>query len=793
MSTIILLKYNNYLNRRIKKYDTATEYTDELSVTVPNINFNPADFVRTSLIINWTSAWRPDYLVVLNENVSTDLPIANATINSRWFITDMDRTRGTQYNLSLKHDVIADDWSSLLNSEFMINRCNLENSNPLIYNREGFTYNQIKKDEYFAFDETKCPWIVGYLAKGTGPLSGQIAVGDNYDIDNSSVSSTNWQYYNLIGSAKKGPASIVETAIGIQFSYPGGYHGCMAVQGPNISTYRDESNHFSQVRATISYYDYEYNAVKNADRSDWINYSVANNYLATLQAPEITETEISNLTAFNGLKILFSDGIYEVSFTQGTLQTADDIEVNSDLGSYVMQCFHNNYDAGTDVNNYLEYKYSYYAYTLKLTKVAEAQTISWSIPTSVRSLSDAPYTMFCIPYPIGGQNFRVFVDSLEQYKDIIMKIVSDIIDKTTNNNLYDIQLLPYCPVHFNSAYWSGGTVNLTSQSGWVEDTDYTNIIDVGVGPIGKIFFASTSSFNFSITTLIKGVSPYSIDSIFKITNPKIQNETEFTRLCDSTYTSVFEFSPAKNKGISRLDIKCTYKPYNPFILLQPDFDGLYGASFGDSRGLVCAGDYSLPIVNDAFTQYELTNKTYQQAFNREITHLGREYDIQKLEAGIGMLAGTAQGTASGAMTGGIVKGPAGAVAGGILGGTLSALGGIADLTNMQKRYDENIAYRKDMFNFNLQNIKALPDTLYKTSSIVANSKYVPYFELYSSTDEEKAILADFLYYNGMSAGYIDSITPNGFVQASVIKYNGDLDAQEVNDLNQELNKGVFFE
>ena len=116
-----------------------------------------------------------------------------------------------------------------------------------------------------------------------------------------------------------------------------------------------------------------------------------------------------------------------------------------------------------------------------------------------------------------------------------------------------------------------------------------------------------------------------------------------------------------------------------------------------------------------------------------------------------------------------------------------------DYQNLGKRQAEEISYRKDLFNYSLQNIKALPSTLTKTSAIVANTKYVPFLECYDATDEEKQILSDFIEYNGMKAGYVGPVNTHGYVKASVIKYNEPLAPQEVNEINNELMRGLYFE
>ena len=61
-------------------------------------------------------------------------------------------------------------------------------------------------------------------------------------------------------------------------------------------------------------------------------------------------------------------------------------------------------------------------------------------------------------------------------------------------------------------------------------------------------------------------------------------------------------------------IDCTYKPFNPLIRIQPSFKGLYGSSFMDGRGLICGGDFSLPIIKSAWVTYQQNNKNFANIF-----------------------------------------------------------------------------------------------------------------------------------------------------------------------------------
>ena len=50
---LLLLHYNNYFNRIIKKKDTIADYksADDKYKEVSNINFNPGDGVNTSIVL----------------------------------------------------------------------------------------------------------------------------------------------------------------------------------------------------------------------------------------------------------------------------------------------------------------------------------------------------------------------------------------------------------------------------------------------------------------------------------------------------------------------------------------------------------------------------------------------------------------------------------------------------------------------------------------------------------------------------------------------------------------------
>ena len=170
--TLYLLHYNNYFNRIIKTEVSLADYLDYSLGSIQNVNFNPNDGVDTEQIINW-SGDTPDYVVCVNEQ---------SQIDSRWFVIEASRTRGLQYLLKLKRDVIADNLASFMQSTAFIKRGYVPNSNPLIFNSEGNSFNQIKQSETLLTNNIESPWLVLYLARYNGD-------GNHYTYENQNMTS----------------------------------------------------------------------------------------------------------------------------------------------------------------------------------------------------------------------------------------------------------------------------------------------------------------------------------------------------------------------------------------------------------------------------------------------------------------------------------------------------------------------------------------------------------------------------------------------------------------------------
>ena len=261
-------------------------------------------------------------------------------------------------------------------------------------------------------------------------------------------------------------------------------------------------------------------------------------------------------------------------------------------------------------------------------------------------------------------------------------------------------------------------------------------------------------------------------------------------MCSPNWNGQFEFNAAKNGGVKTINVDCEYKPFQPYIHLNPNFNLLYGQDFNDARGLICNGDFSLTQVSDAWANYQRQNVNYEKIFNRQIQNMEVNNNIQMsksvAQASLGMLGGAI----GGAMAGGVL--------GGMFGAAASGLGAAADIGLLKASQQEAIDYTKDQFGYSLGNIQALPDSLTKVSAFNNNNKIFPVIEYYSCTDEEKTALENKIKYNGMTVMRIGTIRE--FLQEEPSYIKGKLirvttapeDFNYVNELANEFNKGVFI-
>ena len=266
---------------------------------------------------------------------------------------------------------------------------------------------------------------------------------------------------------------------------------------------------------------------------------------------------------------------------------------------------------------------------------------------------------------------------------------------------------------------------------------------------------------------------------------KIQNECDLYRLASPNYTAAYDFKKTKLKGgIRSFNIDCTYKPFTPYIKVNPNFDESFYAvqDFNDSMGLICNGDFSIPMLSDAWVNYELQNRNYQAVFNRSVQNLDINNQIAKekqqfadtlglITAGVTGISGASLAAGFGHYAG------AATAAGGIPAGmAVAEIKRERDQDWLNRQQSEARSFAIDNFQYQLGNTQALNPTITKSTPLTYNSKVWPVLELFSCTDAEKDVLRNKLKYDGMTVmaigRLIDYSAAGGYLKGKLIRLEG---------------------
>lgn len=803
MVNLYFLQYNNYFNRQTKPHRTVANWflPYQIGNTIGVQLFNYGDGVDTTQVVNttnWTNENRvPDYCVVENQ-----------TDGSRqyWYVLEWKYLRKGQYEATLKRDVLSENYDLIITAPMLIKKGTVYEGDSAIFNSEGQAYNQIKSSETLLYDETGCPWVVGYVprnsfnsaeeAKRTVTQSIYTETDFTYatledfradypydfnmggrhpivEYNNDPIYSVRAQHpatkrvYNSSFTSKglkdyNPGAEWVDSLSKYSFmKYSLGYYQSTAEHTFGTATWT-----FNKISgSTQQIYDYMKINLNDMDNAMAALYKVYSNFLTLLQ---------NKLGGGKMLRVGSAEGGY-------TYYRIEVSKVTKNFERLAPQSIVNYYSTNlpsvgilsntSSADNYVvTMDYNDWGYTLVETTGQEIKAILPQ-PKDRNTLSSNPYDMFAIPYG----NIDIYKDGIKELttnKYAATGITMAISEVLGDANVYDMQLLPYCPLR--GLISEDDTIDYHA----AETKLYTNIVNSNGEVINKIFWCTDDSFSFQIPLKLV------------VKNYKIENECDMYRLCSPNYTGVFEFNLAKNGGLDYIEVDCTYKPFNPYIKLNPNFKRLYGSDFNDQRGLICGGDFSLPQLSNAWANFQLNNKNYQLTFDREIQSMEISNRYQRISEWMNLLSGTAK---AGMAIGSLSNPVAGGISAGINFGT-----GVASNIMSDKLRDEQINLKKDLFYYQLDNVKAIPSALSKASAFNINNKYVPFLEKYTCTEEEKNALRDKLRWQGMTVmrtGQIQDYVwaDDTYIEAMPLRLTGlSEDTHTAQAIAQELNMGTYI-
>lgn len=827
---LYLYPKHNYYNRKSIRYETVDEYTAALGSTpymAANVNFIANEGVRTSQIINYdfsapagyadgTAA--PSYCLVCD---------VDSNILHRWWVVESKLNCYGQVQLQLLRDVLADFRQEVLNCPSFIKKGWINTPNDTaIFNNEDMTYNQIKTKETLLPDASKVPWYYLYVSKELSGAQTSIEVpGVPTLIQPADYASKDQYPYYKYTETSPYNATVGGTCISVEAYKALEGNVLMAwddngnfIDPPGLDTetwgkyeydkrvglfYNTKSRYGIRIKAVKSFQQTA-DAVQAAaqKKTDWM--AAASTLLSFPSS-----SNVKKMRDEDGKKYLIGDHYYQVHIYSKEISGSVIVpNGNAFVLNHVSPVLQSTDCFTTDITgNYVRVYYTAEALYTELEVINGDDSADFNIPGDRARTATVPYDIIAIPAKSiaykGHDGAASTLEIKNTDADLSRKLATAIIDKLPNGNqalLYDAQLLPYGP--FPEDYWTFTRVDglsgldLTKLPNEEGITRYQNVVSAGdVSTL--VFYVETPERKLTLTNPATKISVPAKSRDFKVAN-----ETEIYRLCSPNYNGQFEFSATKNGGVVSWNISITLKPYSPYIKIAPNFGRLYGKNFGDARGLVCGGDFSISQTSDRWREYELQNKNYQVMFDRQVLNMETNNSIQKQKERWQVAAGalSAAGTIGGAA--GYVGGP---IAGGIAGvaaGALSAGAGIMDIRLNDKLRAEALDYAKDQFGYQLQNIQALPYSLTKIGVQNNDYKDFPFVEYYTCSAVEKNALIDKIEYDGMTImriGYIGNFLKNEestigtYIQAKPIRLDGIAEDSHIVDvIAAELQTGVYI-
>ncbi len=780
MSAIYCISYNNYFNRTVKREETIAAYlganNSNVRYSEANFNFNPNDGANAAITVgrseNPANSYG-DYLLV----------VENGEIASRWFILDEERLRGKQYRLNLRRDIVADYYEQVLNSTAFIEKGLPKYDSTLIFNSEGIPFNQIKKSETPLIDDSKMAWICGFVDREAEAKT--LSINSTVVADYEMSSYRYKDYFNKDANS---------------FTFVTGYLYARDNSSSPIPCKIVLDQYANIIQPVTLKGDYRYRAGKLNDLRSYIQsngitlaYNISTKH--NLYDGKSSDNNYSRLLYEKDKIVRDGTNFYKIGTKVETHEQTYRITEDKE-GEYLLTYLTNFVKGFSDYVSGEPAFEIYIKYTsLRLTKtpIVEGEyTIDYPAKTGRLINKNAPFDLFCIPFS-DDMKIKAASSEFQANKEFAMSIGSEIA-RSLGAACYDVQLLPFCPMTGFTIEDNVTTFNINST-----DTKRTTFVkNANKENVYALFWSAASSGTKNIFK--SDGTPY-----VTVSDKKIENECDFYRLVSPNYNGQFEFSAAKNGGIQYFNVDYTYLPYSSYIHVNPDFAQLYGQDFNDARGLICQGDFSIMYLSDAWVNYQIQNKNYNNIFDREIQNMDTVHSIENTQKRIaGAINAAATGAAVAAAGSGIIGKVVSAGAGVIAAGA-SYAGAEADILFGNKIYEENKSYKKDIFEYSLDNVRALPNSIAKTTAYTENNKIFPVLEYYSCTDEEKNILANEIAQRGMTIGSIDyilnyvsntweykGIVARNFIKAQLIKT--DIKDNHIADvLSTELAKGLYFE
>ena len=495
-----------------------------------------------------------------------------------------------------------------------------------------------------------------------------------------------------------------------------------------------------------------------SDMQTAINNAVTS-WLNTNYPTRFTATDYANLAPYQNKTILdtSTSHAYILRLSIGTAQVVNDYLSNTTLTTALSSINWPQLDTSNTRNferdgNIANLKQTIYTLNWYLEDLGTATSIDLTLKANVRKLPKSAVRCLNIA-PTGT------ISKEEMSAALMIAQTNGINPDNTTGRILDIQYLPFTVA-----------------------TAVNNNILINNTPMTAQFL-ELDDFQYDI-------------NLTDLTN--INKETDTIKIVSPSRASQYLFKPYDNDGNMEFAAKITIKPYTSTIYVRPSTKGLLMQDWDDKDCLIIQEDMSLTNVTSEWTNYVYNNRNYLNSFERQIQ--GREFERgwerRVEEANMAADDWTARNiSAQKAQTYTLNIPLVSDIAAAI--GTAWADDAYMKAAQVDREYNEamyreGVSLSRDLFEYQLENIKSQPLIPSRITTIDCKFLDGIYLEFYSTNPTELAAIAKYYEYNGNRIDDYGSFADywGNFVRGKLIKAVN-YTQPEVNELNRRLEMGIF--
>ena len=746
-------------------YNPAYKYTNRTIIdTTGDTNYTEKDYEN----IDSPDTINGHIIYTLGESETIPTYVVDTVSGWKWFVSGITQKRTGKYQISLLRDIISESPNTWKQEQAYITAGTATNYNK--YKRWNLPYTNTKisqqrlnfggKSSFFVFYVNEQHISSGTISENDLELKYASVPGiTNFDYTVSDISDIpsyqfinagdvyNWTSHNATVKAIMKDSNNLDKLC---------YFTRWKSGSINVFTYLDgQQGDTNYLQTSIKLNDVE----NNVSNCGTYFVTAIDNYLSSYESTlgtTITQIDIGNLSSYVGKTIFDSstNKVYRLNMVK-TQQTFSTPQAPATLYSALNNISWPNNGAITSANNnwfVFGSKRDIYNYTLE--EIGTATSFDFTFKANVRKLPKS--AVRCV---------NIVSDSTHSDEEITQCLMlaqtNPNIDPNDPNigRILDIQYLPFSVANSTNSNLKINNTALTAQFLEVDDFDYfTNLTD--------------------------------------LTN--ISKETDTVKIVSPSRGSQYLFRPYDNNGNMEFTTKITIKPYTSTIYVRPSTLGLLMNEWDDKDCLIIQEDFSLTNVTSEWTQYIYNNKTYLNTFERNMQ--GREYErswerrVEQAQAksdewNARNISAQKAKTYTGNIP--IISGIAAAIGTAWQDQDYMAAAQL-DREYNEALYQEGMSLSRDLFEYQLENIKSQPLIPSKVTTIDCKFLDGVYLEYYSTNDTELNAIRNFYRYNGNRIDDYGTFSDywGNFIKGKII-ISQNYTQPEIDELNRRLSMGIF--